>query len=950
MTRAAQITWWVEQVEATRRAVGAAREERRSRRPASILEDEEFRGRRGRIAPLPTSPAASEIIRGTTTSGGQDEERRRGLPAGTGGGSPSRLQAPSSSGRAGNGGGGGSGIGGGQGDALGRARQIAAGYQPAVIKVVSFARGVARATATGQYVQREDVLLETHDGRVLSDREAVAEEIKAWSVGFEKRAESQDVVAMRLTLHGVRDTPERRALYEQAITSGFAGHRYASRVDALPSGALEAQLVVAMAGAARERFRVREERIGAGEGSFAERRLDPASEAAVKARMAEATGYPVHAMSVVPGASSHGRDGVTYRLNRLIEKGPAIDDRGRAVADVADARVAAREWGPSLRSQSSRDTMHLIISAKAGTDTAALTRAARAFLHDGFADHRFMFGVHTDKEGEGHIHAHAVITVRNEAGQKIHPSRDTFQDWRQAYAERAQAEGLKIVATGARERASTQSYGPRDKAIVEAAERPRPDRDAPDRAYATDPANRRLIDNARQRIRTARANPIRLPTTDKDRRAAGAHLAVWRQVAREQPGNAIAFGTFIRVATAETVGGILHTIGKRVGELTDKEDGMAVTADKMVKDLAVMNEAVSRTSDLLDGGTKQQFQEASARYLETLANRIDLQRAQERGVEQFSRREVESLVGANAERLIARAQEVEARETREAASAQRLADRAVEVERRQEGRGRADPEAQRELRSERAIVAGTQQVAAREALEAAAAVEAVRVLADHPAQPLPISLVQTDALGKLRAEQERVLREIEAERGEVQAHQGPAAHVIPPGRASSPALPWLAMSDRPIRLQLPICSGRRRDAMSSRRSLAIEAPGPHRHVRLGQPAAGLLLHRGPCERGAGEREADDPVLLWLGLDEREVRTAEALVAPLASYCGARCRDAVAATRSDRAADLDRGPTMLQRRVALRDRQARGLRRSKGKVVGSRLQLVATALLPGEPTL
>ena len=72
---------------------------------------------------------------------------------------------------------------------------------------------------------------------------------------------------------------------------------------------------------------------------------------------------------------------------------------------------------------------------------------------------------------------------------------------------------------------------------------------------------------------------------------------------------------------------------------------MAVTADQMVKDLAVMNEAVSRTSDLLDGGTKQQFQEASARYLETLANRIDLQRAQERGVEQLSRREVESLVG-----------------------------------------------------------------------------------------------------------------------------------------------------------------------------------------------------------------------------------------------------------------------------------------------------------------
>jgi type IV secretory pathway VirD2 relaxase len=38
-----------------------------------------------------------------------------------------------------------------------------------VIKVVSYARGAARATATGQYVRREDVPLETHDRRVLAD-------------------------------------------------------------------------------------------------------------------------------------------------------------------------------------------------------------------------------------------------------------------------------------------------------------------------------------------------------------------------------------------------------------------------------------------------------------------------------------------------------------------------------------------------------------------------------------------------------------------------------------------------------------------------------------------------------------------------------------------------------------------------------------------------------------
>jgi type IV secretion system T-DNA border endonuclease VirD2 len=45
-------------------------------------------------------------------------------------------------------------------------------------------------------------------------------------------------------------------------------------------------------------------------------------------------------------------------------------------------------------------------------------------------------------------------------------------------------------------------------------------------------------------------------------------------------------------------------------------------------------------------------------------------------------------------------------------------------------------------------------------------VDAARVLAEHPGRPLPHSPIQTDALRKLQAEQERVVREIEGERAE----------------------------------------------------------------------------------------------------------------------------------------------------------------------------------------
>lgn len=199
---------------------------------------------------------------------------------------------------------------------------------------------------------------------------------------------------------------------------------------------------------------------------------------------------------------------------------------------------------------------------------------------------------------------------------------------------------------------------------------------------------------------------------------------------------------------------------------------MPITSQQMAQDLRRMNEAVSRTSDLLDGQTKQQFLETSARYLETLANRIDLQRMQENGVLQLSRAEVEAVVGVNADRLIERAQEIRIKEEREAASAEHLANRAIDAAPRQEASGGIDPTSQEELRAERAIVTGSQQSAVREAREAAAAVEAAQAIAEHPAQPLPISLIQNDALAKLRAEQEKVVRELEIENAEAQSIRG----------------------------------------------------------------------------------------------------------------------------------------------------------------------------------
>lgn len=744
MSRAEQIDWWLGQIEAVRRTLEEGRQARR--RPTAHR--------------MHHTPASHEVIRGKTLTGAIDEERRRALPASSGGGAGQQsrsspftaLPAPVA----------GSFDNGGDrsGGSLARARQLAAGYQPAVVKVLSYASGSARATATSQYVQREDVPVETHDGRILSDREAVADEIKEWSRDFEKRKPSHDVLTIRLKLEGVKDTPEARETYTKAIGAGFNGHRHASRVERLPSGELEAHIVTAAAGGPKERFRVRSER--AGDERSDHRQLDYRSEAVMKARIEAATSIPATEISLIPGKPQHGRDGVAWQLNRLINQGgPLADERGNTISDATAARNTAKDWNRSLRSQSPRDTMHLMLSSKSGIDPEALRRVARAFLHDRFADHRFLFGMHVDREGDGHIHVHAVITVKSETGQKMHPGPSAFRRWRESYAEHAQGEGLKIVATSAIERASQQSYGPRDKAIIDVAERPRPQRSLRDSAYAA--GNQRRISDARQRIELARANPIRIPMSAPERRVVKHSADAWHTVAREQPDNPIAIAMLERVSLAQTVGAILLTIGQRVQNLTRENSDMPITSEKMAKDLRLMNEAISTTSDFLEGETKKQFREASARYLETLATRLDLQRASEAGVQHLSRSDVQAIAGIGADRLIARAQEVSMKEQREAASASRQTDRASAFPQDERTSRDRDPVAPHARTGEPAL-RDPQRMAVREAHEAEAAKEAARIITEHPAQPLPAALIPTDGLARLRAEQEKLVREVETER------------------------------------------------------------------------------------------------------------------------------------------------------------------------------------------
>ncbi|NKL60309.1 hypothetical protein GFL77_39445, partial [Rhizobium leguminosarum bv. viciae] len=111
--------------------------------------------------------------------------------------------------------------------------------------------------------------------------------------------------------------------------------------------------------------------------------------------------------------------------------------------------------------------MHLILSARAGTDTAAFQNAARDFLGQQFASHRYVFSLHDagsdpKAEAEGgkrpHVHVHAIVAMRSDAGDRVETTIAAFRQWRLTMAEKARSHGINMEMTDRRDRASAAAY------------------------------------------------------------------------------------------------------------------------------------------------------------------------------------------------------------------------------------------------------------------------------------------------------------------------------------------------------------------------------------------------------------------------------------------------------------------------------------------------------------
>ncbi|BCH20129.1 relaxase/mobilization nuclease domain-containing protein [Mesorhizobium sp. L-2-11] len=336
-----------------------------------------------------------------------------------------------------------------------RLAAVAQGSQPAVVKMASYGGG-ARVGAMLNYVSRAgELAVENENGERISSREDLARLRGDWNHLFQNRAESRDIgsFSAEIATAAVSSDEAMHELVRNSLTSAFGDRRYAYAVTRQADGALAVQGAVVLRSGHGERLTGDDKAA-----SIIQARYDASAAAQGTGARFSFQGY---GNGVEYGAS---------KLRSLVERhdGNVRDDRGQIVGDEKLAGdLVQKEWRGDLHSRKGRDVMHLIMSARAGTNVEAFENAARDFLAEQFAGHRYVFAMHDPandpkEEGEGgkrpHVHAHAIITMRSESGDRIETTPQVFREWRATMAQMARAHGIAMEMTDRREFASPPAF------------------------------------------------------------------------------------------------------------------------------------------------------------------------------------------------------------------------------------------------------------------------------------------------------------------------------------------------------------------------------------------------------------------------------------------------------------------------------------------------------------
>ena len=333
---------------------------------------------------------------------------------------------------------------------------IARGSQPAVVKMASYGGGVRLGLMLNYVSRAGDVEVEDDRGEHIQSRERLSSLRSEWEPLFQNREESRDIGMFSVTIDAVADrsVDELRELVGETLSRGFGERRFAYGIARAADSSLAVNGVVVLRSTGGERLTG-----DARAASIIQERYDTTSSVDDPSAVFTFVGY------------GNGVDYGTAGLRRLVEAfdGSVRDERGTAIEnDSMAGDLVQKDWRHELHSRKSRDVMHLIMSARAGTDVDAFREAARDFLAGQFSGHRYVFALHDPtqdpkEEADGgkrpHVHVHAIITMKSEFGERIETSPQVFRAWRSLMAEKAREQGIQMEMTDRRELATAPAFG-----------------------------------------------------------------------------------------------------------------------------------------------------------------------------------------------------------------------------------------------------------------------------------------------------------------------------------------------------------------------------------------------------------------------------------------------------------------------------------------------------------
>lgn len=136
------------------------------------------------------------------------------------------------------------------------------------------------------------------------------------------------------------------------------------------------------------------------------------------------------------------------------------DQDGNRLSGRLEVHDLARMWRSAGRgiaeTSTRREAFNVMLSMPPGTDRAAVTDAARAFVREEFGGQRdYAFAAHDD---EAHPHVHILVLALGRDGRRLNPRKADLQRWRERFAQALRERGVEANATPRRTRGVTRQY------------------------------------------------------------------------------------------------------------------------------------------------------------------------------------------------------------------------------------------------------------------------------------------------------------------------------------------------------------------------------------------------------------------------------------------------------------------------------------------------------------